>query len=188
MDDAWRCAASPFAEGQGDARPLRFTAVRGASGVALAIEVEECASGSELTDCLRSLRLFAVVGPELREAGHLPLGAEIDERVRDRDDDDLGGWTAGTHETYRRSYTLATPTCVRLARTVRTREAYSMRYRDRGKSRNTTRKLPLTNIPADAPSELPFRAELDAYADPPDLRGLWQLRGERWLRVDVCDP
>ena len=188
MDDAWRCAASPFAEGQGDARPLRYTAVRGASGAAVAIEVEECASGSELTDCQRSLRLFAVVGPELREAAHLPLGAEIDERVRDRDDDDLGGWVSGTRETYRRGYTLATPTCVRLTRTVRTHEAYTMRFRDHGGSRNTTRKLPLASIPADAPNELPFRAELDAYADPPDLRGLWQLRGERWLRVDVCDP
>lgn len=183
LDDLWRCAASPFAERRGDARPRLFAAVRGPSGVFLPIEVEDCASGSELTDCIRSLHLFAVVGPGLREVARLPIGAEIDERVRDRD-----GWIAGTLETYRRCYTVETPTCVRLTATERTHEAYSVRFRDHGKRRNTRRKLPLTKIPADSANELPRLMELDAYMVPTDLGGLWQLRGERWLRVDACDP
>lgn len=188
LDDLWRCAAPATIETWPVAEPRLQAPVRGPAGVTVPLEFAYCDGGSELTECTRSLHLLAVAGPELREAANLQLGAEIDERARDRDDDERGGRIVGTRETYRRRYTVETPTCVRLTATERTHEAYSVHFRDRGGARNKRRKLPLAEISAAAPNELPRLTELDAHAAPRDLGGLWQLRGERWLRVDACDP
>lgn len=189
VDGVWRCAPP---EGLGEPLPghLRVLApVRGSTRAVVPIEVSRCLGGSELSECTHELHLLDVAGPTWSFAASLPLGAEIDERLRERDDDDGGARVVGSTESYRRRYAVEAPLCVRFTAIERAAEAYAHHFRDRGQDRSKRRSLPPTTRIAPPPADLPRRAsEIDPYTDPADLTGLWQVRGERWVPVERCDP
>lgn len=189
VDARWRCGATA-ALGDGYPMVARVGApVRGANGIGAAIEVSRCDGGSELNECIYTLAVLAFDGDAWSLAGSLPLDVTIDEHLRERDDDDLGAKVLGSTHAHRRRYAVETPSCVRFTSLERTAESYFYHFRDDRPDVHKRRALPPDRGLAPAPSELPrVVGELDAYADPADLDGVWQLRGERWSPVERCDP
>lgn len=188
VDDIWRCGSltrerdDPF----GYSPPRPRLPVRSGDAIVVPVEFDHCGFGSELSECQTELHLFRVDGSTLRNDGSLPVGAVIDENVHDRDD--TGMTIQGSIDEYRWHHRVEAPRCVRFLDIAATHTVYGGRYPDSGPAKNVVRrKKPLAVEFDPAPADLPQRTEYDAYHHP-DLRGLWQLRGDRWRRVDRCDP
>lgn len=149
-------------------------ALRLAGGARRALADAEAGAGA-------SARRFADRDPARSLARQRRLGA-----LRQLDDDDNGARVVGSIESYRWRYVVETPGCVRFAELDRAAESYAHHFRD-GRDRSKRHPKPPPAGLAPAPDELPRRASaIDPYVDPADLRGRWELRGERWLPVAEC--
>ena len=186
VDAVWRCA-SPAELGERWPTPRRALApVHGGSRTVIPLVLSRDSGGSELSESTSELVLLEIVGATWSFAASLPLGAEVDEHLRQLDDDDNGARVVGSIESYRWRYVVETPGCVRFAELDRAAESYAHHFRD-GRDRSKRHPKPPPAGLAPAPDELPRRASaIDPYVDPADLRGRWELRGERWLPVAEC--
>lgn len=189
VDATWRCGA-PTQLGAGYPDVTRVHApVRDARGLAIPIDVSRCDGGSELSECTYELMLLAIEGPSWTVAASLPVGASVDAHLRERDEDDAGVRVVGESHEYRRRLTVETPRCVRVDDMIRSAETYDLHFRDGRPDQQRRRPAAPSRDLGPRPAELPRRAtRIDPYATPADLRGTWQLRDDRWLAVDRCDP
>lgn len=188
LDGTWRCADIHQSDDvdfpYGDPRPL--APVRQGAEITVPVEFEHCDGGSEVSECQTHLHLFRVDDRILRREGGLPIANDIDEHLRDRDD--TGVTVQGARDDYQWRYRVETSRCVRFLELDAITTLYGGRYPDRGPPKNVVRrKKPLAVEFEPTPADLPRWPEFDPYPHP-DLRGLWQLRGDRWHKVDRCDP
>lgn len=212
VGETWRAVDSAWVPRLGAPRSVHFV------GEGIVVESEECAHGSDVSDCGRIVHVLRVEGERLRIEGSILVAERESTHFREfscceREQSlTVSGWNHDVEWDHR----ILGPRCVAFDEAHAARDTYENFRPAGGAWRHLSDdEIPSRVVLVDGPSVLPRvplyvdpelsvgeatplapeRASLDGVSrsepvpeEVPvfDRRGVWELRGERWERVDAC--
>ncbi|MGE0792083.1 MAG: hypothetical protein AB7S26_40800 [Sandaracinaceae bacterium] len=186
VERRWRCA---------DVRLARAITLIDAEtvelrpGGALTFVEHDCDGGSELTECQVVRHLLHASDSSLEHDGSVRVGWSYDEHFGEWEGD--ARVVDGNARAVDWDYEVSMPPCIELRGATRRDTAYTARYPEHGRPRESRRER--TSTPAygarieSLPRVAPPRPELPGEEPEPDLRGAFRLAASGWERVDHCE-